>query len=104
MVAIFGICLPSAYAAGPPAGIAPVGPPSGGFAIDGNLVANSPNTNSGDWLYLNTFPGEGGGVLSSNGAPLNPLATFHFTDPYNGNDIVFSGGKKWSENPTNWTW
>ena len=104
LLAAFGLCHLSARAAGPPAGIAPVDPPLGGFAIDGNLIANTPNANSGDWLLLNTFPGAGAAVLDSAGASLNPLATFHFIDPYNGNDMVFAGGLKWSENPTNWVW
>src|SRR5262249_7217941 len=91
-------------AAGPPAGIAPVDPPSGGFAIDGNLVANSPDANAGDWLSLTNFPGSGGCVLNSAGSPLNPLATFHFVDPYNGNDLVFAGGQKWFSDPNTWVW
>src|ERR1041384_1629176 len=51
----------------PPSGIAPVLVPAGGFAIDGDLLANTPNLGSGDWL-----PGTNGtgGVLDATGAPL----------------------------------
>ena len=58
----------------------------------------------GDWLLLNTSPGAGGAVLDAAGKPLNPLTTFHFIDAYNGKDIVFAGGQKWFDNPTNWVW
>src|SRR5206468_9397253 len=94
----------AAQAAGPPAGIAPVISPLGGFAIDGNLAANTPDANSGDWLTLTNFPGNGGGVLNSAGRPLNPLTTFHFVDPYGGKDLVFAGGEKWFSNPNTWQW
>src|SRR5262245_38334467 len=104
LIAVFGLCHSSIRGAGPPAGIAPVDPPSGGFAIDGNLGANTPDANTGDWLFLNTFPGLGGAVLDAAGASLNPVTTFHFTDPYNGDDVVFAGGQKWFANPTNWVW
>jgi hypothetical protein len=104
LLAVLVLYHSSVRAAGPPAGIAPVDVPSGGFAIDGNLAANTPGANSGDWILVNTFPGLGGAVLNSAGTPLNPLTTFHFTDPYNGNDMVFAGGQKWFDNPTNWVW
>src|SRR5262245_9848969 len=104
LLAVFVLCAVSARAAGPPAGIAPVGSPSGGFAIDGNLGANSPDANTGDWLSLTNFPGAGGSVLNSAGAALNPLTTFHFVDAYNGKDVVFAGGQKWFDNPSNWVW
>jgi hypothetical protein len=78
--------------------------PVGGFAIDGNLGANTPDAGLGDWLLLNTSPGAGGAVLDAAGKPLNPLTTFHFIDAYNGKDIVFAGGQKWFDNPTNWVW
>src|SRR5436190_10235365 len=104
LLAVFGLCHASVRAAGPPAGIAPVDFPSGGFAIDGNLGANTPDANSGDWLLLNGVSGAGGAFLDPAGTPLNPLATFHFIDAYNGKDIVFAGGQKWFDNPTNWTW
>ena len=38
------------HAVPPPAGLAPVSTPVGGFAIDGNLIANQPDGGTGDWL------------------------------------------------------
>src|SRR5712671_4939610 len=71
-------------AAPPPAGVAPVISPTGGFGMEGDLFANRPAANIGDWI---TNSVTGGGVLSRSGAPLNPLTTFHFIDQYNGNDV-----------------
>src|SRR5712691_8636672 len=67
----------------PPAGIAPIGQPAGGFSIDGDLIANTPNANVGDWVSWTKAAGTGGPVLSANGTRLNPITTFHFVDPYN---------------------
>ncbi len=91
-------------AAPPPAGVAPILVPAGGFAIDGDLLANTPITNVGDWLPATNFPGTGGSVLDAAGVPLNPITTFHFVDPYGGNDTVFSGGIKWTDDPNTWKW
>src|SRR5262249_11832625 len=93
----------SANAAPPPAGVAPVLSPSGGFSIDGDLMAKAPGANFGDWVP-STNAGSGGSVLDAKGAPLNPTTTFHFTDPYGGNDLVFVGGKKWTDDPGTWQW
>ncbi len=90
-----------ALASPPSAGVAPVSVPAGGFSIDGDLFANIPDANVGDWI---TNSVSGGGVLNQAGVPLNALTTFHFIDQYNGNDIIFSGGLKWTDNPTNWSW
>src|SRR4051812_34137474 len=90
-----------ANATPPPAGVAPVTSPAGGFSIDGNLVANLP-ANTGDWL-LSTNTGTGGAVLDASGAPLNPTTTFHFRDLYSsGSDSTFVGGLKWTDNPNVW--
>ena len=85
----------------------PVEPPAGGFAIDGNLLANTPTANLGDWLVnTNLAPGTGRGVLDANGVPLDPTRTFHFIDPYNdaSNDRIFTGGDKWLDDPGTWGW
>src|SRR6266576_5738909 len=66
----------------PPAGIAPVISPAGGFSIEGDLFANVPAANVGDWI---TNSLTGGGVLTRAGVPLNAGTTFHFIDQYNGN-------------------
>src|SRR5437660_2766050 len=78
-----------ALASPPPAGVAPISVPAGGFGIDGDLFANMPDANVGDWI---TNSVSGGGVLNQAGVPLNPLTTFHFIDQYDGNDIIFAGG------------
>ena len=88
-------------AAPPPAGVAAIISPAGGFSIDGDLFANVPAAGVGDWI---TNSLTGGGVLTRSGAPLNASTTFHFIDQYNGNDLIFGGGLKWTDNPTNWSW
>jgi hypothetical protein len=96
-----------ALAVPPPGGVAPIEPPTGGFGIDGNLLANSPTANIGDWLLnTNAVPGVGRSVLDAIGAPLDSTRTFHFIDPYNdtSNDRIFTGGDKWLDDPTTWGW
>jgi len=94
------------HAVPPPAGNAPVIIPAGGFGIDGDLEARTPAGALGDWIMATNLPGSGGGVLSSQGVPLDPKATLHFVDPYNDkdNDLIFSGGSKWEDDPTTWRW
>src|SRR5438552_12234245 len=95
---------PMGLASPPPAGVAPVLQPTGGFSIDGDLIANTPAGGVGDWM-TNSISGTGGGVLNSAGLPLNPSVTFHFVDPYSsGSDLVFSGGMKWTDDPNLWRW
>ena len=92
----------TAYCAPPPTGVAPITVPAGGFSIEGDLQANTPNLNVGDWL-----PGTNGtgGVLDNAGNPLNPATTFHFTDLYNSSaDQTFVGGLKWGDDPNTWQW
>src|SRR5437773_1169930 len=94
----------ASHAVPPPAGIAPVISPAGGFGIDGDLMANTPAANVGDWL-LSTNSGTGGAVLDAAGVPLNPATTFHFVDPYNSSsDNTFVGGLKWTDDPNTWNW
>jgi len=77
--------------------------PAGGFAIDGDLLANTPAADAGDWLPGSD--GAGNAVLDAKGAPLNPAVTFHFVDPYNTtDDETFGGGLKWTDNPNTWRW
>jgi hypothetical protein len=88
--------------------VAPVAPPVGGFGIEGDLLANLPAANVGDWLRStnSSLPGSGGGVLDQTGMPFNPSTTFHFIDRYGnaGDDLVFVGGRKWFDNPNTWEW
>src|SRR5947207_1073043 len=94
----------SGRAAPPPAGVAPVLVPAGGFAIDGDLLANKPAANAGDWLR-GTISGTGGAVLDPAGIPLDPTTTFHFIDAYNSTaDLGFAGGLKWNDDPNTWQW
>src|SRR6476659_2375095 len=65
------------HAVPPPAGVAPVLSPAGGLSIDGDLIANTPLANNGDWVFWTNSPGTGGGVLSSSGVALNGSTTFH---------------------------
>src|SRR5580765_248860 len=95
-----------AAAAPPPAGLAPVATPAGGFAIDGDVIGNTP-ADTGDWIVCPPPPaGIGGAVLDKNGVPLNPLTTIHVNDPYGnmGTDLVFTGGLKWFDDPNTWKW
>ena len=92
----------SGQASPPPSGVAPVTQPAGGLGIEGDLLANTPAANVGDWM-LSTNSGTGGAVLDSAGVPLNHSTTFHFTDPYNTNsDSSFVGGLKWTDDPGGW--
>ena len=50
----------TAQAVPPPTGVAPVLSPPGGFAIDGDLLANTPDAGAGDWL---SGPGGTGGAV-----------------------------------------
>ena len=86
-----------ALAVPPPAGIAPVGPPPGGFSIEGDLLANTPVADIGDWmLNTNLANGTGLGVLTLNGVAIDANRTFRFVDPFNNSstDRIFSGGAK----------
>ena len=95
----------------PPKGVAPVNPPTGGFAIDGDLLSNTPTSpspfaaNQGDW-YAGPG-GSGGNVLNSNatGTPVDSTTTFHLVDAFNsGTDDNFAGGDKVDDNPNTWNW
>ncbi|PYX13275.1 MAG: hypothetical protein DMG84_19695, partial [Acidobacteria bacterium] len=95
----------------PPKGVAPVAPPTGGFAIEGDLLSNTPTTpvpfaaNQGDW-----YPGPGGtggNVLNSDatGTPVNSATTFHLVDPFDSaTDDNFAGGDKVDDNPNTEHW
>ena len=87
----------------PPLGTAPINPPAGGFAIDGNLQANTPTAGIGDWIPGPA--GAGGSVLDSAGNPISSINTFHLTDAYDSAlDDNFAGGDKWNDDPNTWAW
>jgi len=100
LLALACVTAMTALATPPPKGVAPILAPSGGFAIDGDLLGAA--LGAGDWLGgTNTASG----VLNAAGAPLNPLTTFHYADPYSGSgDAIFNGGLKWTDNPNVWGW
>jgi uncharacterized phosphosugar-binding protein len=78
---------------------AQVNPPTGGFAIDGNLKAN---TAVGDWLQ---GTGTGGYVLNNNGTPVNSGTTGHAIDLYNStSDDVFANGSKFNDYISSLSW
>ena len=71
---------------------APVSPPTGGFHIEGNLRANTPTANIGDWLT--GTGGSGGFVLTDAGVPVDATKTYHVIDLFNSStDITFTGSK-----------
>jgi hypothetical protein len=88
-------------------GLAPVNPPAGGFRIEGDLQADTPNAGEGDWVQCAGGTCSGTHILSSTGAPLDSSTTFHLTDLYNNQlDNIFSKGKV-NTNPTdtvNYKW
>jgi hypothetical protein len=83
--------------------VAPVITPSGGFAIDGGLKANTPTANIGDW-----FPGAGGtggSVFDASANAVNPLMSGRKTDPYNsGTDDIFTNGSKFNDYVSSLRW
>ena len=91
-------------------GTAPVSYPTGGFAIDGNLLSCTPIPDSsgvGDWVVNPLItPCTGGGVLSyPAGLPLNINQTFRIEDSYNSQaDTIFTSGSKFDDDPNTWTW
>ncbi|TDE49288.1 gliding motility-associated C-terminal domain-containing protein [Flavobacterium sp. GT3P67] len=79
-------------------GIAPVNSPSGGFNVDGTLIANSA---TGDWT---DGTGTGGFILNNSGGALNTGTSYHLYDLYNASaDNIFGGGDKVGDNPNSWT-
>jgi len=79
----------------------PVTAPPGGFHIDGDLKANTPNAGVGDWVQGTA--GSGGFVFFNSGVPVNPLKTKLEIDPYDGNDLIYQGSK-FNDNPALWLW
>ena len=81
--------------------VVPVNPPTGGFAIDGDLTSDT----AGDWV---DGGGTGGYVLFNNNGnwePIDPNNTQFKTDPYNSSsDNSFTGGSSFGDNPNDWSW
>ena len=80
--------------------LAPVNAPTGGFRIDGDLIAGTPTANQGDWLEGTS----GGYVFYNNGTPVSADHSKLMRDPYHSTgDDVFAGSS-FSENPNSWRW
>jgi hypothetical protein len=91
-------------------GVAPTIMPTGGCAIDGDLIAGIPTTppfavTNGDFLESN-ISGTGGGIFTNpGGLPIGTEPAFHLIDVYgNSGDDVFRQGSKFSDDPNTWHW
>ncbi|TDE41855.1 T9SS type A sorting domain-containing protein [Flavobacterium rhamnosiphilum] len=80
-----------------------VTPPTGGFAIDGGLRANTPIIGQGDW-----YPGDGGNggsVFGINGVPATSQTSGRASgENFNGNDNVFTEGSKFNNYVSDLKW
>ncbi len=86
---IIGIASPATVFA--QQGVAPTETPSGGFAVDGNLLARTPDfapfsADDGDFLPNESAAGSGGYVFTLTGLPLDTLTAFHIIDEYDAAD------------------
>jgi hypothetical protein len=87
--------------------VAPVTSPIGGFGIEGDLLANLPAPNVGDWIFSTnaSIPGSGGGfwIRPACHSMLRPRS-ISLIRTNAGTDFVFTGGHKWFDNPNTWEW
>lgn len=94
---------------------ADVNPPSGGFAIDGGLRANTPisptpfTANQGDWYPGASGSGSGGSVFDNAGDILAPATAqtsgrVDTEEPYGSNDDVFTNGSKFNDYVSDLKW
>jgi predicted membrane protein len=74
--------------------------PTGGFNINGSLTAGAV---VGDWI---PGTGSGGFVLNNNGTAVNNFISGRKIDGYKSGpqDLIFSTGSKFNDNPNTWTW
>ncbi|MGE5316773.1 MAG: hypothetical protein ACM3ME_02170 [Chloroflexota bacterium] len=99
-------------------GVAPVAIPLGGFAVDGDALANfpasSPYDNAGDWFSDNSYSGTGGTIFDMTtsepfdfiDALVHPfIMAIHYNDPYEGIDpTTFTSSNKINDDPSTYTW
>jgi hypothetical protein len=98
-------------------GIAPTVTPTGGCAIDGDMLARIPTSPApftssvGDMLENPSAPGTGGGIFTNPGGVSLDPAAFHIIDGYGGApqspnpDVdVFTQGSKFNQDPNSWHW
>ncbi len=88
-------------------GVVPVQAPTGGFGVDGDAYADTPDTGVGDWFDDNAGAG-GGAIMGSDGLPLDPsMTTFHKdgVKGENGGDLTaFTGSNTIDDDPNTYTW
>lgn len=100
---VFGITSVSTARAAVLPGTVNITVPTGGFAIDGDLMANTNVTGIGDWIPGSA--GSGGFVMNLAGLPSNMFTTIHIVDSFtNGIDNVYAGGDKVNDDPSTWGW
>jgi hypothetical protein len=86
-------------------GVAPVDPPTGGMAVDGNLLSNTGVFNTaGDW-----FEGPSGdylfNIIDGVPVPIYPTQSFYKLDlTGNANQDIFTQGSKFNDDPNTWRW
>ncbi|MDT8394258.1 MAG: T9SS type A sorting domain-containing protein [Bacteroidales bacterium] len=91
-------------------GVVPTMIPDGSFAVDGNLLARTPDSppfspDDGDFLPNDNAAGNGGYVFDLSGMPLDTLTSFHVIDGYDNADAnIFTNGSKFNMDPNNWAW
>lgn len=91
-------------------GLVPVLVPQGGMAIDGNLLARTPDASPftadmGDFLPNENAAGTGGSVFDASGMPLDTLTAFHILDGFDSADgSIFTEGSKFNMDPNDWVW
>nr|WP_315196532.1 Ig-like domain-containing protein [uncultured Flavobacterium sp.] len=87
---------------------ADVNPPTGGFAIDGGLKANTPIAGQGDWYPGAGGSGSGGSVFDNSGAVIAPATTQtsgrDAGEPYGPNDNIFTNGSKFNDYVADLRW
>src|ERR1043166_3477008 len=94
---LVAFALPASAAVG--TGTVPILTPSGGFAIDGDLLANSPTSGAGDWLTNSAASGTNFVLKldSTTTNVVNPFTTYHVHDTFNtpsGVGTQFATGSK----------
>ncbi|MCC4214034.1 SprB repeat-containing protein, partial [Leeuwenhoekiella parthenopeia] len=85
--------------------VAGVSFPDGGFNIDGDLDSDA---STGDWLgtrsnsyVFDIYPAfPFGDALRA--SPVTAVSTFRVIDAYDGNDDIFQGGGKYTDDPSTW--
>src|SRR5947207_7496407 len=75
---------------------------TGGFNIQGAVVASASPVPETDWV--DTTLGTTGLVDPLTGVPLNGTVTYRRHDPFNGSDDIFAQSNKTGDNPNTYNW